>query len=124
MDQFTRNLERANKYRYSHFQSLVGQNEKKQHIKSYFKSTGFVWLLPVLVNIKAIQVVMQNNPLNLAKFTLASVGSVALALYYDSISRKNLEENIKRVDRRLPNPVQLQLEYARDLEIFKRISKN
>ena len=35
-----------------------------------------------------------------------------------------LENDLNKVNRQYPNPVQIQEEYARDLEIFQRIAKN
>lgn len=124
MDQFTRNLERAHKYRYSHFQSYVAQNQKNKLIEIYNSSVAKIWVFPVISSLASLYALRNNNSNVFSKTFVLTGALVGVCFIYNHYINEILEKKLNNINRFFPNPVQLQEEYARDLEIFQRLGKN
>jgi len=124
MDQYTKNLEISNKYRVSHLQSYLCQNEKNKVIEEHNSKISKTWFLPVASSLSAIFALRSNQPRLFSQCCVATFFLVTGGLIFDFKNNESLEKNLNVLNRSLPNPVQLQEEYARDLEIFRRNAKN
>ena len=124
MDQYTSYIERANKYRFSHFQGFVSQFQKDKYVKNYISDSAKILSIPVITSFCYINAVRVGN-MKLAGFFAVSTFLSTGAAYIANLARyNNLEKQLHAVNVFFPNPVQIQEEYARDLEIFQRNEKN
>jgi hypothetical protein len=124
MDQYTGYIERANKYRYSHFQGFVSQFQKDLLVNNYISKSCVILSAPVISSFCYINAIRTGN-MKLAGFFAVSTFLSTGASYIANLDYFNkLENNINRINRQYPNPIQIQEEYARDLEIFQRVLKN
>ncbi len=124
MDQYTKNLERATKYRFSYLQSFLCQHEKNKVIEFHNSRTSKTWILPILTSLCAVFSLRNQNPHLYSKFCVATFLLVGFSFARERINNESLVNTLNKYNRELPNPVQLQEEYTKDLEIFRRISKN
>jgi len=124
MDQYTKNLERSNKHRISYLQSFLSQTEKNKAVEEHNARTSRTWMLPILSSLSAL-FAMKNQQTNLySKCCVATFLLLGFSTYSDFRNNEILQMQLNKLNRELPNPVQLQEEFTRDLEIFKRITKN
>lgn len=124
MDQYTKNLERSSKYRFSFLQSFLCQTEKNRAVDDYNKRTAFTWFLPIASSLGAVYALNTSNSNLYSKFCVSTFLLLGFAMINDFRNNEKLNRQLNKLNREFPNPVQLQEEYTRDLEIFRRISKN
>jgi hypothetical protein len=124
MDQYTTNLERSNKYRFSYLQSFLCQREKNKVIEVHNARSTKILFLPVLSSLASILSLNKNQSKFFSHFCVATLLFAGTAFFVDHSNNESLNKELNKLNRSLPNPVQLQEEYTRDLEIFKRLSNN
>jgi len=124
MDQYTANLERSNKYRFSYLQSFLCQEEKNKVVEDYNSKASKIWFLPVASSLAAVFALRNNQPKLFSKLCVGTFLLTGIGMIADFKNNENLEKRLNKLNRALPNPVQLQEEYTRDLEILQRLSKN
>jgi len=124
MDQYTNNLERSSKYRYSYLQSFWAQSEKNKVIENHNVRTRETWLLPVISSLGAVFALRNQQQILYSKLCVATLILVGLSFFRDFRNHEILQKQINKINREHPNAVKLHEEYARDLEILRRISQN
>jgi hypothetical protein len=124
MEQFTSYIDRANKYRYSHFQGFVSQYQKDSLVKNYISKSTVILSVPVLSSLLYLNAFNSGNMKLAGVFAISTFLSSGASYIANLESFNRLENELNKVNRQYPNPVQIQEEYARDLEIFQRIEKN
>lgn len=124
MDQYTKNLERVSKHRISYLQSFLSQTEKNKAVEVHNARTAKTWFLPVISSLGAVLALRNQQPNLYSKCCVATFFLVGLSMISEFRNNEILQKQLNKFDRELPNPVQLQEEYTRDLEILRRISKN
>lgn len=124
MDQYTKNLERANKHRVSYLQSFLSQFEKNKAVEAHNARTAKTWLLPIFSSIGAVFALGSQNPTLYSKCCVATFFLLGFGMISEFRNNEILQMDLNKLNRELPNPVQLQEEFTRDLEILKRLAKN
>ena len=124
MDQYTKNLERVSKYRFSYLQSFLSQTEKNKAVEAHNSRTSKTWFLPIISSLGAILALRNNQPNIYSKCCVATFLLLGFSMISEFRNNEILQRELNKLNRELPNPVQLQEEYTRDLEILRRISKN
>ncbi len=124
MEQFTSNLERAHKYRFSHFQSFVSQHQKNKILQDYNVDVSKVWGGALIATVLNIMSIRKGNQLAHSRFSVITFLLCGLGFFQNIRLNENLQKYLNDINRKHPNPVQYQNEYARDLEILRRISHN
>merc|ERR1711957_302171 len=118
---YTSYIDRANKYRYSHFQGFVSQFQKDLIAEKYISNSTKIMSVPVISSFCYINAMKTGNTKLSAFFAIGTFLSAGASYIANLDYYNKLENDLNDVNRQSPNPVQIQEEYARDLEIFQRI---
>jgi hypothetical protein len=124
MDQYTGYIERANKYRYSHFQAFVSQFQKDLLVENYISFSSKILSVPVISSFCYLNSLRVGNMKLAGLFAVSTFLSAGASYIANWDFYNKLEHNLNKINREYPIPVQMQEEYARDLEIFQRLAKN